>query len=144
MSTAAHRPTCETLVRHVVTTPIISLLMTALMMMIVVSKFAAAHLAITLVVILERLASLREFHFDLPIVERTLTVHLLNRLQCVFLPREPNISEAPRVASLVILDHIDRLDGAVRAEHFAQSVLVGASGDAGDVNVAVVLIVRVW
>lgn len=59
------------------------------------------------VVVLKRFASLREFHLDLPVVKGTLTVHLLDRLQCVLLPRESDVSEAPRVSSLVIFNNID-------------------------------------
>jgi hypothetical protein len=54
-----------------------------------------------------RFATFSKFHLYLPLIEWTLTIHLLDSLHRILVPREFDISEPTTVACLVVLDHVD-------------------------------------
>jgi len=51
--------------------------------------------------------ALRKFHLDWPLIERTFAVHLLDRLIGIPIASVLHVGKAPRVASGMVLNHVD-------------------------------------
>jgi len=111
---------------------------------IVVGKLLLRIATIVLVVLIKfgvvgGLVTLSHLHLNLPLVKRTLTIHLLDSLKCLFLPRKLNVRKPTTIPSLMILNHVNRLNRSVSRKDPSDRILGGTMRYPCQVNVKAIV-----
>lgn len=103
-------------------------------------RIATIVLVILIIVsVVGGLVTLSHLHLNLPLVKRTLTIHLLDSLKCLFQPRKLNVRKPTTIPSLVILNHVNRLNRTVSRKDPSDRILGGTMRYPCQVNVKAIV-----
>jgi len=92
------------------------------------------------VIRLKGLSLFSPFNLDLPVIERTLAVHLLNSQLSVLVSRKINVRKPSRNTWCVVLYYMDRNYSTKPRKNLAQGILISTSRYTSNIHIAVLVL----